>query len=129
MSKGVYNKAYFDNNPEDKNKEGILYCVVLVNKKTNQRECYKVGIAKGKNWKDVLKRSTGFKVYEARIQKVVSGTLYEVWQLEQFLHASFKDMDLHYKPDEKFGGWTECFKLSKLVINSIPDEIPTKFSS
>lgn len=127
MSKGIYNKTYFINNPEEKNVDAILYCVVLV--KNDKRECYKIGIAKGKNWQDALQRSRGFGPYQARIQKIVKGTLYQVWKLEEFLHASLVDAGLHYTPEERFGGWTECFQLSKIVIGSIPDTIPEKFSS
>lgn len=61
MSGGVYNKTYFENRPEEQLEEGVLYGVILVNQKTFVRECIKVGIAKGKDWRHVIKRSRGFK--------------------------------------------------------------------
>jgi len=57
MSGGVYNQTYFDNRPEEKEREGVLYGVILVNTKTFERECIKVGIASGKDWRHVVKRS------------------------------------------------------------------------
>jgi hypothetical protein len=66
---GKYNETYFRNHPEDAEKDGVLYGIVLVNKKTFERECIKVGIASGKDWRHVIKRSGGFKGYDIRIQK------------------------------------------------------------
>jgi hypothetical protein len=90
----------------------VLYIVVLVNKKTFERECLKIGITKGKSWKDAIKRSKGFDGYEIRIQKIVEGTLEEVYNLEQTLHAEFKEFQFH--PSNSFGGKTECFEISIL---------------
>lgn len=117
---GVYNQTYFDNNPDEKEVEGILYCVVLVNRKTFQRECLKIGIAKGRNFKDVVKRSRGFKGYDIRIQKTYADTLYNVWKLEQFLHEHFSEFK--FQPSEKFGGHTECFHLKNEIIQAIPSK-------
>ena len=57
MSIGKYNETYFKNHPEEKEREGVLYGVILVNKKTFEREVINVGIASGKDWRHVLKRS------------------------------------------------------------------------
>ena len=46
-----YNLTYFQNHPEEATREGVLYCVVLVHKRTMKRECLKIGIASGRNWK------------------------------------------------------------------------------
>lgn len=100
----------------------MLYCVILVNKLNAQRECIKIGIAKGRNWKDVIKRSAGFKGYEIRIQKVVPGTLEEIYYLEQYLHELWSHK--RFKPTHKFGGYTECFEVDDEIIRSVP-----KFSS
>lgn len=118
MSKGIYNETYFLNNPEESQVPAVLYCVVLVNKKTKKRECLKIGIAKGTSWKDVLKRSSGFGPYEARIQVWLSGPLEEIYHLEQFLHESWAHEK--YYPKEKFGGHTECFNFKKKIVKSIP---------
>ena len=118
MSKGVYNQTYFDNHPEEKDKLGVLYGVILVNQKTLKRECIKVGIAKGKNWKDVVKRAQGFTGYEVRIQRTYHDTLYNVWKLEQSLHKKFEADS--YKPEQKFGGHTECFRIGSRILRDIP---------
>lgn len=118
MSKGIYNPTYFKNNPEEANEEAVLYCVILVNKRTFEREAIKIGIAKGRNWKDVIRRSHGFKGYEIRIQKVVKGTLEDIYYLEEFLHELWEHKQL--EPSNKFGGWTECFEVDDEIIRSIP---------
>lgn len=118
MAGGVYNQTYFENHPEEKDQPGVLYGVILVNKRTMRRECIKVGIAKGKNWKDVIRRSLGFNNYELRIQRTYHNTLYEVWKLEQLLHAHYEE-DRHI-PEFKFGGHTECFKIGSKILKDIP---------
>ena len=117
-SLGIYNPTYFRNHPEEATKESILYCVVLVNRKTSERVCIKIGIAKGRNWKDVLKRAAGFKGYEVRIQKVVTGPLEDIYYLEQYLHELWADKK--YKSEWKFGGHTELFELDQEIIRSVP---------
>lgn len=107
-----YNETSFANDPEKANSPGILYVVVLVNRYTHERECCKIGIAKGNSWKDAVKRARGFKGYELRIQKVVSGTLLEMYRLEQELHKEWEDYSVIPKQD--FGGKTECFSLDIL---------------
>ena len=47
MAGGIYNHTYFENYPEEKEREGVLFGIVLVNTKTFERECIKVGIASG----------------------------------------------------------------------------------
>jgi hypothetical protein len=66
---GIYNETYFNNHPLEKERDGVLYGVILVNKKSWARECIKVGIASGKDWRHIIKRSRGFKGYEIRIQR------------------------------------------------------------
>jgi hypothetical protein len=115
---GIYNQTYFQNNPESKEVPGILYCVILVNKDTFERECLKIGIAKGTSFKNVIKRSKGFNGYDIRIQRTYIDTLYNVWKLEQFLHEHFKEY--RYAPLKKFGGHTECFEIRPEIIQAIP---------
>jgi len=107
-----YNTTWFLNNPDKANSPGLLYVVVLVNRKTFRRECVKIGITKGKTWKDAIVRSHGFGVYDIRIQTTISSTLQEVYNLEQALHNEFASFS--YKPNVKFGGHTECFSLECL---------------
>lgn len=123
MSKGIYNSTFFKNHPEEATLEGVLYVVVLVNKITNKRECVKIGITKGRNWKAAIKRSSGFNGYDIRIQKIVSGTLEEVFYLEDYLHELWAEH--RYYGASKFGGHTELFTIDKLseILASIPDKI------
>ena len=121
MSKGIYNETYFRNNPDECSLDAVLYCVVLVNKSTMKRECIKIGIAKGRNWKDVIRRSTGFKGYEIRIQKVVHGRLEDIYYLEQYLHELGQDQK--FESEHKFGGHTELFQLNDAIIRSVPDTV------
>ena len=117
---GIYNETYFLSRPTEAEAPGILYCVVLVNKNTFKRECLKIGIAKGTSFKDVVKRSRGFKNYDIRIQKTYVDSLYNVWKLEQFLHSHFSEYK--YVPLEKFGGFTECFEIRNEIIKAIPSK-------
>ena len=116
-----YNLTAFNNNPELANSPGVLYHIVLVDKKSHLRECIKIGIAKGTTWQAAVKRAKGFKHYDLRIQKVVSGTLRQVYNLEQYLHDKYKDFQ--HIPKHDFGGKTECFDLSinKLVLKELKE--------
>lgn len=115
---GVYNQTYFNNHPEEQTREGVLYGVILVNKTTWERECIKVGIASGKDWRHVIKRSRGFQGYDLRIQRTYHDTIYNCWKYEQELHKKFEHDS--YKPLQKFGGHTECFKISSLILLDFP---------
>lgn len=119
MSEGIYNKTYFDNDHSRRLLPGLLYVVVLVNKKTNIRECVKIGIAKGTNYRHAIKRANGFDGYEIRIQKLCYGTIYEMWKLEQHMHNIFDNN--RYTASKRFGGHTELFALE--VLPDILQEI------
>jgi len=123
MSKGIYNPKYFENHPDEANLDAILYVVVLVNQTTNLRECVKIGITKGRNWKDAIKRAGGFKGYDIRIQKIIPGKLEEIYYLEEYLHELW--IDHRYHGASKFGGWTELFSIDKLseILASIPPKL------
>jgi len=99
----------------------LLYCVVLVNRKTLEREAIKIGITKGTSNKDALKRAGGFRGYDVRIQKLVKGPLEEIFYLEQFLHEKWDHKRM--KPSIKFGGHTECFEPDPEIIRSIPKQV------
>ena len=118
MSIGKYNQTYFNNHPEECDRDGVLYGVVLVNKKTFERECIKVGIASGKDWRHIIKRSKGFRGYDIRIQKTWHAPLYLVWAEEQDLHEKYQHDK--YSPMFKFGGHTECFKIDSLILQDFP---------
>lgn len=92
-----------------------------MNRKTFEREAIKIGIAKGRNWKDVIRRSRGFNGYDIRIQKVVSGPLEEIYYLEEYLHEMWAHKRV--SPLSKFGGHTECFEVDDEIIKSVPTTI------
>ena len=118
MAGGIYNQTYFDNYPDERERDGVLYGVILVNKKSWTRECIKVGIASGKDWRHIIKRSRGFKGYEVRIQRTYHDTLYNVWKKEQELHEKYKHEK--FVPKVKFGGHTECFEITSLILRDFP---------
>ena len=120
---GGYNATRFSRDRELANSPGILYVIVLVNKKTDERTCVKIGITNGTSNRDVLKRAAGFKGYEPRIQKLVHGTLEQVFNLEQELHKKWGEFQ--YRSEWKFGGYSELFNISKLkeILKSIPTEV------
>lgn len=115
---GVYNETYFSTRAEEREKDGVLYGVILVNKKSWKRECIKVGIASGKDWRHIIKRSRGFKGYEVRIQRTYHDTLYNVWKKEQELHEKYQHEK--FVPKVKFGGYTECFEITSLILRDFP---------
>ena len=121
MSKGIYNETYFKNHPSEADIEATLYCVVLVNKATLERECIKIGITKGKGWKATLKRATGFPYHEVRIQKTVTGRLEDIFYLESYLHEMWEHE--RYQSKESFGGHTELFNMNEEIIKSIPKNV------
>lgn len=120
---GGYSSSRFAKDKELALSPGILYVIVLVNKSTSERTCVKIGITRGNSNKDVLKRAAGFKGYEPRIQKLLMGTLEQVFNLEQELHNKFYKYS--YKSEWKFGGATELFEINKLddILKSIPNKL------
>jgi hypothetical protein len=118
VSGGVYNQTFFDNHPWEKEKDGILYGIVLVNMITWERETIKVGIAKGRTFKDAVKRGRGFTNYDIRIQRLWQGTIYDCWRWEQKLHKMF-EKDRH-KTQHHFGGHTECFSMDSKILHFFP---------
>ena len=118
MAGGIYNQTYFNNYPEERERDGILYGIILVNTKTWERETIKVGIAKGRTFKDAVKRGRGFTNYDIRIQRLWQGNLYDCWRWEHKLHEMFKN-DRH-KTQHKFGGHTECFSMDSAILEAFP---------
>ncbi len=95
--------------------------MILVNKKTDERTCIKIGITKGTSYKDVSKRAAGFTGYETRVQKIVKGTLEEIFYLEAYLHELWAEKK--YKSEWRFGGHTELFEMDPAIIKSIPNNV------
>jgi hypothetical protein len=97
--------------------------MVLVNRKTFKREAVKIGITHGTNYRDAIRRAGGFKGYDIRIQKLVTGPLEDIYYLEQYLHEMWNEQ--RYYGSHKFGGHTELFQIDKLpeILRSIPNEL------
>ena len=123
MAGGIYHQTYFNNYPEERERDGILYGIILVNTKTWERETIKVGIAKGRTFKDAVKRGRGFTNYDIRIQRLWQGNLYDCWRWEHKLHEMFKN-DRH-KTQHKFGGHTECFSMDSAILEAFPKKNDT----
>lgn len=118
---GGYNLTRFKRDPILANSPGVLYLVALINIKTHERECLKIGITKGSSYKSVARRATGFIGYEHRVLKIVKGTLMEVFILEQQLHEKWSHKQ--YRPLNKFAGHTELFEVDPEIIRSVPKTI------
>lgn len=119
--KGGYNAKFFERNPDKANMPGILYCVVLIDKATDERKCLKIGITRGTSYKNVKIRANHFTGYTYAVQKIVKGTLEKVYNLEQELHKKWEHK--RYKSEWKFAGYTELFELDEEIIRSIPTSI------
>ena len=85
---------------------------------TWERETIKVGIAKGRTFKDAVRRGRGFTNYDIRIQRLWQGTIYDCWRWEQKLHKKY-EMDRH-KTQHHFGGHTECFVMDSKILEDFP---------
>ena len=123
MAGGIYNQTYFNNYPEERERDGILYGIILVNTKTWERETIKAGIAKGTTFNDAGRRGRGFTNYDIRIQRLWQGNLYDCWRWEHKLHEMFKN-DRH-KTQHKFGGHTECFSMDSAILEAFPKKNDT----
>ena len=95
--------------------------MILVNRKTLERECIKIGITKGTSYRDVSKRAVGFKGYDTRVQKIVKGPLEDIYYLEEYLHEKWNHK--RYYGSHKFGGHTELFEVDPEIIRSIPEQV------
>jgi hypothetical protein len=93
-----YIKTYFDRFPEKINLPATLY--LLHNK---EEDFYKVGITTKQKVQDRVKYMSH---YTFEIIDTVSDTMYNVSIAEQKILKEHT----HYKPQKRFGGYTECLK-------------------
>lgn len=100
-SSGFYCQGYFDNHPEQKDIEGVLYYVRLYN---DTESFYKVGITKHSANKRFF---IDDKVpYNVEIIKEKNMTLYDAFELEQKILSEYADYKV--TPKLRFHGYTEC---------------------
>lgn len=110
-----YIKTYFDRFPEKKNLPATLY--LLYNKEEN---FYKIGITTKQKVEDRIKYMSH---YTFEIVDTASDTMYNISIAEQKILKEHT----HYKPQKRFGGYTECLVYFVDIHQYIPhkDGIPT----
>jgi hypothetical protein len=91
-------KTYFDRFPEKKNIAATLYLLYSA-----EEDFYKVGITTKQDVNDRLKYMSH---YEFKIIDYVKDTMYTVAVAEQ----KILETCIKYKPNFKFGGYSECLK-------------------
>lgn len=77
-----------------------LYVLELSNSK---ELFYKVGITT----RSLSKRIAEIKPYNCKVMKIIKGTPDEIYNLEKKVLKNYRDSK--YIPEQKFGGYTECF--------------------
>lgn len=84
------------------NKEIKLYFFKL---KDKNGLFYKIGLSNNPK-----RRLREIIAEEKEIIEIISGKYKDLFLLEQNLHNFFKELNINYIPDNKFNGYTECFK-------------------
>jgi len=98
---GGYCARYFDENPEERNRTGVLY---LIRFSSPTEEFYKIGITT----QSVKHRfHWGYTAYNLDVIAEHHMSIYDAWVKEQHIINAFKDQ--RYVPTIKIGGYTECF--------------------
>lgn len=101
-SGGAYSEWYFENNPEMKKTNGVIYIVEMSN---NDEVFLKIGITeKNANKRFASPSKNGG--YKTRIILQRDMNMYDAWKLEQKILSEFKDNK--YIPLRYFPGHTEC---------------------
>lgn len=106
---GGYGIKRFESHPELKDLPGRLY---LIECSSETEHFYKIGITR----KTVDQRFNGQLPYNYNVVSIISGTMFELFALEQQLkktHKSFK-----YRPEIKFCGHTECLSIDSPILDA-----------
>lgn len=106
---GGYGLKRFENNPELKDRPGILY---LIECSSPTEKFFKVGITS----KTIERRFAGQLPYEFTIIAATPGTMLELFQLEQQLKKTYKSFK--YRPEIKFSGHTECLSIDSPILDA-----------
>jgi len=72
----------------------------------NKEEFYKIGLSK-----NPFNRINQIP-YKTKIICVHKGFIKDLFLVEQDYHKKFRKMNINYKPQKHFGGWSECFKIN-----------------
>jgi hypothetical protein len=99
---GFIGTNYFQRNPEMKNKPCKLYLIEFTG---NNEKFWKVGITR----RSVERRISKIP-YQSKILDVIEGTLFEIFEKEKKIKRENKT--LRYRPQLKFNGHSECFRVS-----------------
>lgn len=97
---GGYSARYFEMNPSEQQKSGILY---LLRFTSQTEEFYKIGITT-----TTIKQRYHWGYLDYNIDVILEHptTIYDAWQREQAIISMFKHQ--RYIPSIKIGGYTEC---------------------
>lgn len=111
---GFINKRYLGRNQDTLEKEiSKLYILEMCRDNTT---VFKAGVSKNL-WSRVndLKRA-GFTV---RVWATFNASTYATYILEMHLHSLLKPLRYLFKDNEKFGGHTECYKMSEDLVTDL----------
>lgn len=111
VPRGRYTYKFFDRNPEECNKPGILYVIKLT--QYDNSEHIKIGITSGQTTLDLNKRIIKYNKYNPKLLYSGHASLVEVFILEQEILTNFSDY--RYTNDFKFSGHTELLHNSILL--------------
>lgn len=104
---GLYCYKYFVDNPDVKNKLGMLYVVVGKNSNTGE-QFIKFGITTRTAHKRLQHESN----YDFEVLLQLSMTMYQAYELEQKMLSEFAEV--RYTPLLEFGGKTECINMQDM---------------
>lgn len=113
VPRGRYTHKFFEKNPEEGNKSGILYVIRLTQYDSSKH--IKVGVTRGNTILDLNKRIIKYNKYNPELLYSCRASLLGVFQLEQEVLTSFNKY--RYVNNFKFSGHTE------LLDNSIELDI------
>jgi len=108
---GMYCESYFSANPKKKTCSALVY---LVEGETNGIKFLKVGITE----KDVVQRYASNKT-KYNIKELASTLimLYDAFKIEQEILCKYREFLV--RPDEDFGGKTECIRHDPIILANI----------
>lgn len=111
--KGIYSSSFFENYPEEKSKDALLY---LLSIKNNNETMIKIGITI--RTIDERYSNKEYSTMEINVLQSAKLPLYEAFMSEQFLLEKYKE-ERFYTNQEKFGGHTECLKYKEDLIKEL----------
>ena len=108
---GMYCESYFRANPKKKIYPALVY---LVEGETNGIKFFKVGITKKNTAQRYAGNKTKYNIVELASTHMM---LYDAFSMEQEILCKYKEFLV--RPDEDFGGKTECFQYNPAILTNI----------